>query len=197
MNPVMGGAVLHSASLQQPSAVAYTGSSVDATSLTRFDTAMATGPSSAINGISGVDVTSNVSHAANVSSVSTTVMAQSAAAPLPANGVDAVSGVSTTNDSVRADAVDVPNPVTPAQAPDPASGIGDRILASLRNVSNSAAHTWSAMGQLGASAGGEDMSVAHLLTIQMGAMQASVQFDYVGKIISRSTQNIDTLIKTQ
>ena len=72
---------------------------------------------------------------------------------------------------------------------------GERILAKLQEVSTSAGETWNRMTHFATVAG--EPTMAHLLQIQMSAMQASVQFDYLGKIISRSTQNIDQLIKTQ
>jgi type III secretion system YscI/HrpB-like protein len=94
------------------------------------------------------------------------------------------------------DAPASPNAIDPAQSTDPAASMGDRILSTLRSVSDGAAHTWSAIGVLAQQSSG-NMSLQQMMHFQMGAMQASVQFDYVGKIISRATQNLDQLVKTQ
>ena len=44
---------------------------------------------------------------------------------------------------------------------------------------------------------GTNMGVSELLKVQMGLMQMSVQIEMVGKGISRSTQNLDQLVKIQ
>ncbi|MGI4982183.1 MAG: type III secretion system inner rod subunit SctI [Janthinobacterium lividum] len=79
-------------------------------------------------------------------------------------------------------------------APEAGMHAGERILAKLQEVSTSAGETWNRMTHFATVAG--EPTMANLLQIQMSAMQASVQFDYLGKIISRTTQNIDQLIKT-
>ncbi|MCY0387279.1 type III secretion system inner rod subunit SctI [Robbsia sp. Bb-Pol-6] len=89
----------------------------------------------------------------------------------------------------------VPSWNTAGVAPASGTHAGERILATLHAFSTGAGDAWNRMTQFATVAG--EPTMAHLLQIEMGAMQASVQFDYFGKIISRSTQNIDQLIKTQ
>lgn len=169
MNPVVGGTMLPPVSLQQPVAVAYVKSPAEGAALggavSRFDAAMAVGP------------TEHVAASSGMSGVSSVSMAQAVPPSAPPQAAD------------EAAAVD------PSQATHPAASVGDRILSSLRSVSDGAAHTWNSLGQLAHASG--DMNIQQMLSFQMGAMQASVQFDYVGKIISRATQNLDQLVKTQ
>jgi len=244
MNPVVGGTLLAPVSLQQPAAVAYTTSLADGTlrngalnsSVSRFESAMATGPaqhvasavaSSAASALAGpmpgvinvsaaqgvpptaapakaanaVATVSNVpgvqAHS-NVSGVQTIQPVERAGSPHgaynDANGLPRLSDGVAAGDN--ADAPAAPDAIDPAQATDPAASMGDRILSSLRSVSDGAAHTWSAIGQLAQQTSG-NMSMQQMMSFQMGAMQASVQFDYVGKIISRATHNLDQLVKTQ
>jgi type III secretion protein I len=45
--------------------------------------------------------------------------------------------------------------------------------------------------------GGAAMTTYDMLKLQMGLTQMSIQYDLVGKAISRSTQNLDQLVKMQ
>ena len=40
-------------------------------------------------------------------------------------------------------------------------------------------------------------NVAELLKVQVALMQISVQYELIGKAVSRSTQNLDQLVKVQ
>lgn len=71
--------------------------------------------------------------------------------------------------------------------------MGDNILSGLQNVSTHMQETWQALGE---SLDG-DMSAGKLLKVQMGLAEMVLQYELVSKAVSRSTQNIDQLVKLQ
>lgn len=73
--------------------------------------------------------------------------------------------------------------------------LGDNILAGMQNLSTDFQQSWKAVSQ--ALEAGQDMTTADMLKLQLGLTQMSVQYDLVGKAISRSTQNLDQLVKLQ
>jgi type III secretion protein I len=79
---------------------------------------------------------------------------------------------------------------TPAGSPT----IGDAILSGLRGVSMDMGSKWSAVSH---ALDVPDLHTTDLLRLQLTISQMSVQYDLVGKAISRSTQNIDQLVKLQ
>ena len=195
MNPVVGGTMLPPVSLQQPAAIAYVKSPVEGASMgasvTRFESAMAVGPAQHV-AASAVQASPNVAGVQRIQPVERTGGPHGAY-----NDVNGQTRSPSRANAMQApDATPAPDAVDGAHATDPAASVGDRILSSLRSVSDSAAHTWNALGQLSQHSSG-NMNMQQMLSFQMGAMQASVQFDYVGKIISRATQNLDQLVKTQ
>ena len=102
----------------------------------------------------------------------------------------------TSDDLVPADAV-VRAPVTasPKNPTTPTSPtMGDTILSGLRSVSDDMSSKWSAVSR---ALDAPNLQVAQMLKLQLTISQMSVQYDLVGKAISRSTQNIDQLVKLQ
>ena len=73
--------------------------------------------------------------------------------------------------------------------------LGDNILKGLQGM---ASEFKQSMTNVSASLDrGTNMSVSDLFKVQMGLMQMSVQYELIGKGISRSTQNLDQLVKIQ
>jgi type III secretion protein I len=73
--------------------------------------------------------------------------------------------------------------------------MGDNILKGLQTM---ASEFKQSMTNVSASLdAGTNMGVSDLLKVQMGLMQMSVQYELIGKGISRSTQNLDQLVKIQ
>ena len=80
-------------------------------------------------------------------------------------------------------------------APDPNASIGDRILSGMQGLSNDVQQSWATVKS--ALDNTSNMTTADMLKLQMGLTQMSIQYDLVGKAISRSTQNLDQLLKMQ
>lgn len=81
--------------------------------------------------------------------------------------------------------------VAPAQT----ATMGDQILNGLQNVASELKQSINDVST--ALKPGVDLSVSDLLRAQMGLMQVSVTYELVGKGISKSTQNLDQLVKLQ
>lgn len=73
--------------------------------------------------------------------------------------------------------------------------LGDSILAGMQNLSSEFQQSWKTVNA--ALDAGSLMTMSDMLKLQMGIVQMSIQYDLVGKAISRSTQNIDQLVKMQ
>lgn len=73
--------------------------------------------------------------------------------------------------------------------------LGETVLQGMQNVSTDLQKSWSTVGQV--LEGSTSLSVSDLLKVQMGLIQTSVQFEFMGKVVGRSTQNIDQLVKLQ
>lgn len=73
-------------------------------------------------------------------------------------------------------------------------GLGNRILSGLQSVSSDYSKKWadikSEVNEMT-----QHPSAGAMLQVQMEVLQASVLYELVGKGISRSTQNIDALIR--
>lgn len=79
---------------------------------------------------------------------------------------------------------------------DSPTSVGDRILAGMQGVSSDFQSAWkSVAATLDASA--DTMGMQDMLKLQMQLVQVSVQYDLVGKAVSRSTQNFDQLVRVQ
>jgi type III secretion protein I len=90
-----------------------------------------------------------------------------------------------------ADAIDKAYPALPATG----GTLGESILSGLQNLSSDFRASWQAVNT--ALDAGPSMTTSELLKMQMGLTQMSIQYDLVGKAISRSTQNLDQLVKLQ
>lgn len=90
----------------------------------------------------------------------------------------------------------------PAQAPGPvAQGapggtLGDAILHGLRSVQGDYRRTVADVGRA-LEAAGTAPSMQEMLRMQLSLAQWSVQTELAGKVIGRSTQNIDQLVRMQ
>lgn len=74
--------------------------------------------------------------------------------------------------------------------------VGDSILNGMRSLSNEFRSTWGNAQQMLTEKGAE-MTLSDMLRMQMQLVQLSFQYELVGKSISRSTQNIESLVKIQ
>jgi type III secretion protein I len=97
-----------------------------------------------------------------------------------------------------------PVPLAPATAEANAAALaiptgprtmGDSILSGMQNLSTDFQQSWKSVSA--ALEAGDTMTTTDLLKLQLGLTQMSVQYDLVGKAISRSTQNLDQLGKLQ
>lgn len=88
----------------------------------------------------------------------------------------------------------VPEITTPA-TPGPSS-IGTRILGTLQQSSNDLTGRWQAMAERLDHASAKP-NVAELLHVQAQLLQVSVHYELVSKAISKSTQNVDTMVRMQ
>lgn len=94
-----------------------------------------------------------------------------------------------------------PDIVAPADqaAPPPmiikSATLGDAILGGIQNLSSEFQQSWRTVHA--ALESGNQMTMTEMLKLQMGLVQVSVQYEMMGKAISRSTQNIDQLVKMQ
>ena len=77
--------------------------------------------------------------------------------------------------------------------PEPRSA-GEAILNGVRNLSSDFQSTWQSVAH---ALDGNQVTMSDMLKLQLTLVQMSVQYEMVGKAISRSTQNIDQLVKMQ
>ena len=77
--------------------------------------------------------------------------------------------------------------------PEPQSA-GEAILNGVRNLSSDFQSTWQSVVH---ALDGNQVTMTDMLKLQLALVQMSVQYEMVGKAISRSTQNIDQLVKMQ
>lgn len=73
--------------------------------------------------------------------------------------------------------------------------LGDQILGSLNNLSGELQLSWRNIAQ--AIGGNEPMTMQQMIEIQMQLSGVSLTYDLVSKGVSRSTQNLDQLVKMQ
>jgi type III secretion protein I len=72
--------------------------------------------------------------------------------------------------------------------------LGNQILGSLRSTTTEYAEKWQGIsGRLDAMGG--QPSVADMMRLQADLLQVSVNYEMVSKAVSRSTQNIDSLVR--
>ena len=90
-----------------------------------------------------------------------------------------------------------PKEVTPQRLTADAPGsVGDRILAGMQGVSAEFQTAWKSVSA-SLEANAPAMSMQDLLKLQLQLVQVSVQYDMVGKAVSKSTQNFDQLVRMQ
>ena len=73
---------------------------------------------------------------------------------------------------------------------------GDRVLSGMQSVSNDFRTSWTRAAET-LSPDSTAMNMQQMLSLQLHMTQASVQYDLMGKAISRSTQNFDQLVRVQ
>ncbi|CUJ34750.1 EscI/YscI/HrpB family type III secretion system inner rod protein [Achromobacter xylosoxidans] len=72
--------------------------------------------------------------------------------------------------------------------------LGNQILASLRSTTTEYSEKWQNIsGRLDAMSSAP--AIADMLRLQADLVQVSVQYELVGKAVSRTTQNIDSLVR--
>lgn len=88
-----------------------------------------------------------------------------------------------------------PASIDSGMAPAGANSLGDRILNGISSASSDFQTSLKTVSSL--LEGGNVMSASDLLKLQLNLVQVSIQYDLIGKAISRSTQNIDQMVKIQ
>jgi type III secretion protein I len=81
-------------------------------------------------------------------------------------------------------------PVAPTGTP------GDSIIEGMKSLGVEFRESWSAM-KVALNGPMEQMTLADMLRVQMQMLQVAVQVEFIGKAVSKSTQNIDQLTKMQ
>ncbi len=81
-----------------------------------------------------------------------------------------------------------------APVPQAAPTLGGEILAGLRSVAADFSGKWRDIAH-GLDGLGAQPAISDMLRLQTELLQVSVQYELVGKAVSRSTQNIDTLVR--
>lgn len=76
-----------------------------------------------------------------------------------------------------------------------AQSLGDRMLASLQGTSDDFKNAWrTAEGRLQSD---QTLEMREMMAMQLQVTQMAVQYDLLGKVVSRSTQNLDQLVRVQ
>lgn len=86
--------------------------------------------------------------------------------------------------------------VAPPDAAAAPANLGDAILQKLHAMSGELDEGWKTLTAVGGSADAA-VTVPQLMKFQATAMQTSFQFDLVGKVVSKSEQDIEALVKMQ
>lgn len=95
----------------------------------------------------------------------------------------------------------LPQAVTPVALPPPALAapdnrtMGDSILSGMQGLSAEFQQSWTTVNA--ALQSGSEMSTTDMLRMQMGLVQMTIQHEFIGKTVSRATQNLDQLVKLQ
>ena len=72
--------------------------------------------------------------------------------------------------------------------------LGEAILNTLQSASTQMQQSWQQAAEVVA---GKDINMADMLQLQMTVVQTSIQYELLGKGISKSTQNLEQILKTQ
>jgi type III secretion protein I len=89
----------------------------------------------------------------------------------------------------------VAEPVEAAPVTGVQPSMGERILSGMQGVSSDFQTAWKSVSATLNSE--QPIAMQDLLKMQMNLTQISVQYELVGKAISRSTQNFDQLVRVQ
>ncbi len=72
--------------------------------------------------------------------------------------------------------------------------LGDAILQGLQSASNDITVAWRSTGEV---LNKPDINMADMLRVQGMLLQSAVQYELVGKAVSKSTQSLENILKTQ
>lgn len=85
-------------------------------------------------------------------------------------------------------------PSGPAVSGKPAGSLGETILNAMNDLSADTRQRFDQVGQLLAK---PDLNMSDLMSLQFTLLQTSLQFEIASKGISKVTQNLDSILKTQ
>lgn len=77
------------------------------------------------------------------------------------------------------------------------ASFGDRILNSIQNVSGELKTSWDSIANTVNTSSNDVLTMHDMFKLQLQLVQTSFQYELVGKAISRSTQNLDQLVRIQ
>jgi type III secretion protein I len=89
----------------------------------------------------------------------------------------------------------VADPAAAVPVPQAGTSLGDAILKKVDEVHAGLESQWEQICSVGQAQ--QPMSVTELMQFQSNVIQSSVQFDLTGKVVSKSEQDLDTLVKMQ
>ena len=90
-------------------------------------------------------------------------------------------------------ATELARPLVPAVASDNKASNGDSILGAMQDLS---ADTKARFAQVGDVLAKPNLTMTDLMSLQFTLLQTSLQFEIVSKGISKSTQNLESILKT-
>jgi len=102
-------------------------------------------------------------------------------------------GVAAVSQDAASVVVGTQRPSTQAEPAAPRT-LGDAILQGLQSASNDITNAWRATGEV---LNKPDITVSDMLRVQTMLLQSSVQYELVGKAVSKSTQSLENILKTQ
>jgi type III secretion protein I len=102
-------------------------------------------------------------------------------------------GVAAVSQDAASVVVGTQPPSTQAEPAAPRT-LGDAILQGLQSASNDITNAWRATGEV---LNKPDITVSDMLRVQTMLLQSSVQYELVGKAVSKSTQSLENILKTQ
>jgi type III secretion system YscI/HrpB-like protein len=123
----------------------------------------------------------------------------------PPAGAAAATPLADPQDTARFQALMAPPPAPMASAlpdasaiapvPEAGTSLGDAILKKVDEVHAGLESQWDQLSKAGQAQ--SPMTVTELMQFQSTAIQSSVQFELVGKVVSKSEQDLETLVKMQ
>lgn len=93
--------------------------------------------------------------------------------------------------------IGTPAPSAVSSAPSPASdGLGDKMLARMSSMGTDFQKSWQNVADV---VGGPDkaLSMQDMLKAQMHMVKMATEYEVIGKVIGKSTQNIDQMLRMQ